>query len=75
MYIFNNIRDFILHFNIEWTTKQRIRNERETFKNSLQAKQGTSLVVQLLRICLPMHGMWVRSVAGESPSHVLQGNY
>ena len=35
---------------------------------------GTSLVVQWLRICLPMQGIQVRSLVGEQRSHVLQGN-
>jgi len=35
---------------------------------------GTSLVVQWLRICLPMQGIQVRSLVGEPRSHMLQGN-
>ena len=36
--------------------------------------RGTSLVVQWLRIRLPMQGMWVRSLVGELGSHMLQSN-
>ena len=35
---------------------------------------GTSLVVQWLRICLPMQGMNVRSLVGEPKSHTPQWN-
>ena len=31
-------------------------------------------MVQWLRICLRMQGMWVRSLVGELRSHMLQGN-
>ena len=37
-------------------------------------QEGTSLVVQWLRICLVMQGMWVRSLVRELRSHVLWGN-
>ena len=51
------------------------------FKNdetpSKDLKQGmtsmhleTSLVVQWLRICLPVQGMWVQSLVGELRSHM-----
>ena len=35
---------------------------------------GTSLVVQLLRIHLPMQGMWVQSLVGELRSHMPRDN-
>ena len=35
---------------------------------------GTCLVVQWLRICLPMQGMWVPSLVEEQGSPMLQGN-
>ena len=35
---------------------------------------GTSLVVQWLRILLPMQGMQVQSLVGELRSHMPQGN-
>ena len=35
---------------------------------------GTSLVVQGLRLCLPMQGTGVRSLVGELRSHMLQGS-
>ena len=34
---------------------------------------GTSLVVQWLRICLSMQGVWVRSLVGELGSHMPHG--
>ena len=36
--------------------------------------EGTSLVVQQLKICLPMQGTWVWSLVKEPRSHMLQGN-
>ena len=43
-------------------------------KYLLKCKQvGTSLVVQWLRLCLPMQGMRVRSLVGELGSHVPWG--
>ena len=35
----------------------------------------TSLVIQWLRICLPMQGTWVRSLVRELGSHRLWGSY
>ena len=35
---------------------------------------GTSLVLQWLRICLPMQTTWVRSLIREPRSHMLRGN-
>ena len=37
-------------------------------------QEGTSLVIQWLRICLVMQGMWVRSLVRELRFHMLQGN-
>ena len=37
-------------------------------------QEGTSLVIQWLRICLAMQGMWVRSLVRELRFHMLQGN-
>ena len=39
-----------------------------------QEVTGTSLVVQQLRICLPMYEMLVQYLARELRSHMLQGN-
>ena len=36
--------------------------------------QGTSLVVQWLRVHLPMHGMWVWSLVRELRSHTPHSN-
>ena len=38
-------------------------------------KWGTSLVVQWLRISLPVQGTRVRSLVGELRSHLPRGNY
>ena len=35
---------------------------------------GTSLMIQWLRICLPMQGTWVWSLVRELRSHMPQGN-
>jgi len=34
--------------------------------------EGISLVVQWLTVCLPMQGMWVRSLVKGTRSHMLQ---
>ena len=34
---------------------------------------GIFLVVQWLRLCLPMQGVWIQSLVGELRSHTLQG--
>ena len=39
---------------------------------TIKKEDGTSLVVQWLRICLPMQGTWVRSLPGRS--HMLRSN-
>ena len=41
---------------------------------SIQVITGTSLVVEWLRICLPVQGMQVRSLVGELRSHTPRGN-
>ena len=46
----------------EWCSKQ-------------SRERGTSLVVQWLRICLPMQGMRVRSMVREERSHMIWGNW
>ena len=33
--------------------------------------QRTSLVIQWLKICLPMQGTWVRSLVRELRSHII----
>ena len=33
---------------------------------------GTSLVIQWLRLCLPMQRLWVQSLVGELRSHMPQ---
>ena len=40
----------------------------EEHKSRSQA--GTSLAVQWLRLCLPMQGLWVRSLVGKLRSHM-----
>ena len=44
------------------------------FSLYLKWVSGTSLVVQWLRIRLPMQGAWVRALVGELRSHMLWGN-
>ena len=39
-----------------------------------EGNSGTSLVVQWLRIYLPMEGAWVRSLGGELTSHTPHGS-
>ena len=54
-----------------------LNNQRITMEIKEETKkypEGTSLVVQWLRICLPMQGTWVRSLVGELRSHMLRGN-
>ena len=46
---------------------------RDSFLGSSRNQmEGTSLVVQWLRICLPMQGAWIRY--GELRSHLPQDN-
>ena len=44
------------------------------YNNLLKSSAGTSLMVQWLRICLPMQGTRVRSLVGELRPHMLWGN-
>ena len=37
---------------------------------NLKKQQGTSLVVRWLRLCLPMQGVWVRTLVRELRSHM-----
>ena len=51
-----------------------LREEKKIIQNAqLKPEEGTSLVVQWLRICLPMQGTQVRSLFGELRSHMPQG--
>ena len=50
------------------------RAERVDVWTVLKLCIGTSLVVHWLRICLPTHGMWVRSLVLELSFHMLWGN-
>ena len=43
--------------------------------SSMKSQSGTSLVVQWLRIRLPVPGTWVWSLVRELRSHMPQGNY
>ena len=54
--------DFLLNFSL---TLKLLKNK---------VYQGTSLVAQWLRICLPRQVTWVRSLIGELRSHVPRGN-
>ena len=61
-----------------WVTSGSFQYKEQTsFKLVAAIKTpqgGTSLVVQWLRIHLPMQGMWVRSLFGELRSHIPKGN-
>ena len=46
-----------------------VSNSSQSFKKK---RRGTSLVVQWLRIHLPMQGTWVPSFVWELESHMLQ---
>ena len=46
----------------------------KSIKKKEKRKTGNSLVVQWLRICLPMQGTWFRSLVGELRSHMPCGN-
>ena len=48
-------------------------HRRKTFELLKITVQGTSLVVQWLRLHLPMQGAWVQSLVGELRSHMLSG--
>ena len=50
--------------------KNTTHNEKEN--QSIKTDPGTSLVVQLLRICLPMQGTWVNPWSGKIPCAVEQ---
>ena len=41
----------------------------ETEINCKKKLKGTCLVVQGLKICLPMQGTWVRALAWEDPTY------
>jgi len=41
--------------------------------SSLKGNLGTSLAVQWLRLCLPIQGLQVQSLAGELRSHMPHG--
>jgi len=42
-------------------------------KESEKQYMGTSLVVQQLRLNLPMQGVWVQSLTGKLRSHMMGG--
>ena len=60
----------------EWWDMQGKKSEMSTLwlKKQKLPWVGISLVVQWLRICLPMQGMKVRSLVGEPKSHTQQWN-
>ena len=64
--------DFVNRLNT-WTnfSQKKIHkwpNHQPLRKCKLKPQWGTSLVVQWLRICLPMQGTWVRSLVQEDPT-------
>ena len=44
------------------------RLPKDTRKRFIKESWGASLVVQWLRICLPMQGTWVRALVWEDPT-------
>ena len=67
-----------LHWQKNWMNSSSLPHEAgcqtRSCKLTLQNPPGTSLVVQWLRICLPMQGMWVWSLVEELISHMPRGN-
>ena len=63
---------------VEILNRQRdymeLQLRREIWVGIKNVGVGTSLVVQWLRICLPMQGMRVRSLVGELRSHMPRRN-
>ena len=51
-----------------------VAHDKSVIKLNVKSILGTSLVVQWLRICLPMQEMWVRSLVRELRSHMPQSN-
>ena len=60
---------------IPWTTVKYVKLKREKVKSKnnivKEVTGGTSLVVQWLRIHLPMQGTWVQSLVRDLKSHKL----
>ena len=54
-------------------TQQKLWDRRQ-WRKTKKSGEGLSLVVQWLRICLPMQGMRVWSLVGELTSYKPQGN-
>ena len=48
-------------------------HRRKTFEPLKITVEGTFLVVQWLRLHLPMQGAWVQSLLGKLRSHMLNG--
>ena len=71
---------FLERYNLPRLNQEEIENmnrlitstEIETVIKNLP--KGTTLVVQWLRICLPMQGTWVQSLVRELRSHMPWGN-
>ena len=58
-----------------WSLLPEPDSDQSCAYNLIQdARGGTSLVVQWLRICRPMRGMWVQTLVGELKSHMPGGN-
>ena len=47
--------------------------QRESFTYYYKRMDGTCVVDQWLRLCLPIQGVWIRSLVGELRSHMPQG--
>ena len=47
---------------------ENTQTEQQTEKRTLKSEEGTSLVAQWLRICLPMQGTRVQALVQEDPT-------
>ena len=57
-----------LGFSVLQENKEVIIKVKALFQNVI-----TSLMIQLLRLCLPLQGVWVQSLVGELRFHMPHG--
>ena len=57
-------------FNFEgvWEIGETKKERRQVVRHTSRTKEGTSLVAQWLRICLPMQGTRVQALVWEDPT-------
>ena len=78
--LYTNVHSNIIHnsqkkwFN-RWINKNVICLCNRILFSYENMYEGTSLVVQWLKIFLPTQGSWVQSLVGEQGSHMLLGSY